>query len=481
MSDYSTLKSQKHSTKEADTQNSSKSNSFLRSLKSSKQYKTSEIELEEGETVSPSPSPRHTSIKAPEKSKDTIKRETTKEKERFPSRYTSSRRREDNKRSTVRQEHRSSRHESDNDSNSRRRSSLDKRREKGHRSSRYRSKSRSTSRSQTPPSRKVRNRSPDTKSSRSESLKRRSPPTSRSEKSNSNNKNSDTDSQSNKRRRSSRDKRDNSIEKSGTPSRTLSKDNNNSKSNPISATAPNSETPEQYKLFIIMFNKLAHANKRRGDGQTELVFGMIDHFHALCDYILNFYYVDKSSSDKVSFKQASVAWKSLFPFTDSLLAKLESHQHFDLYGLCARLISLVRYYIYKRMIDSTRLLLAKQLSHDGDQNSSSSRVCIQVSEGLLREYEKAERWYRTSEKYLSFSTMATQFPQTFKRVCIEGDLSAGVTLGGEAGVTVEPMFPFTPYSPLHHAAIVSKCMLSEYVSIKKLDYSPISQPDEYMK
>lgn len=208
---------------------------------------------------------------------------------------------------------------------------------------------------------------------------------------------------------------------------------------------------------------------------------MIDHFHALCDYILNFYYVDKSSSDKVSFKQASVAWKSLFPFTDSLLSKLESHQHFDLYGLCARLISLVRYYIYKRMIDSTRVLLAKQLAHDDDQSSSSSRVCIQVSEGLLREYEKAERWYRTSEKYLSFSTMAIQFPQTFKRVCIEGDLSTGITLGGEAGVTVEPMFPFTPYSPLHHAAIVSKCMLSEYVSIKKLDYSPISQPDEYMK
>lgn len=208
----------------------------------------------------------------------------------------------------------------------------------------------------------------------------------------------------------------------------------------------------------------------------------MDHFYALCNYILNFYYVDKSSSDKVSFKQASVAWKSLFPFTDSLLTKLELHQHYDLYGLCARLISLVRYYIYNRMIDSTRTLLAKQLAHDNDgQSSSSSHVCIQVSEGLLREYEKAERWYRTSEKYLSYCTMAKQFPETFKHVCIEGDLTAGITLGGEAGVKVEPMFPFTPYSPLHHAAIVSKCMLNEYVSMKKLDYTPISQPEEYIK
>lgn len=260
MSDYSTLKSQnivdktqKHPTKEPDTQNNSKSNSFLRSLKSSKQYKTSDIELEEGETISPSPSPRHTTIKVSEKSKDAIKRETTKEKERSPSRHTSSRRREDNKRSTARQGHRSSRHESDNDGNSRRRSSLDKRRDKGYRSSRYHSKSRSTSRSRTPPSRKFRNRSPDTKSNRSESSKRRSPPPSRSERSNgNNNKNSDTDSQSNKRRRSPQDKRDNSIEKSGTPSRILSKDNNSSKSKPVSATAPDSETPEQYKLFIIM-------------------------------------------------------------------------------------------------------------------------------------------------------------------------------------------------------------------------------------
>ncbi|KAI8639999.1 hypothetical protein BD408DRAFT_445523 [Parasitella parasitica] len=495
MSDYSTQKfqnrvdkTQKHPTKELDSQTNSRSNSFLRSLKSSKQIKSSEIELEEGETISPSPSPRHPTIKAPEKNKSTSKRETTKEKERSPNRHASSRRREDSRRSSARQERKSSRHDSDNDSTSKRRSSPDKRKDRGYRSSRYHSRSRSTSLSRTPPSRKNRNRSEDAKPSRSESSRRRSPQTtSRSDKSNgssNNNRNSDNDSHGNKRKSSSRDKHDTieepgSINRITTPhsSKLQPKDN---KPKSISATAPDSETPEQQKLFIIMFSKLAHANKRRGDGQTEELFGMIDHFHALCDYILNFYYVDKSSSDKISFKQASMAWKSLFPFTNSLLAKLESRHHYDLYGLCARLISLVRYYIYKRMIDSTRLLLAKQLSEDGDE-SSSSRACIQVSEGLLREYEKAERWYRTSEKYLSYGTIATQFPQTFKRVCIEGDLSTGITLGGEAGVSVEPMFPFTPYSPLHHAAIVSKCMLSEYVCIKKLDYSPISQPEEYMK
>ncbi|KAL9541370.1 hypothetical protein MBANPS3_009165 [Mucor bainieri] len=491
----------------------SRSNSFLRSLKSSKQYKSSETELEEGETISPSPSPRHTSIKVPDKSRDiAARKESTKEKERSPSRHaSSSRRREDPKRSNARQDYRGSRHDSDNDSSSKRRSSSDRKRDKGYRSSRHHSRSRSTSRSRTPPHRRSRNRSPDAKSNRSESSRRRSPPpaftattttttttttatTARSDKSmtNGNSKNPDIDGHNNKRKRSPRDKGDGSTEKSGTtPSRTLTptvslphaKETNGNSTKPktISATAPDSDTPEQCKLFIIMFSKLAHANKRRGDNQTEEFFGMIDHFHALCDYILNFYYVDKTSVDKLSFKQASQAWKSLFPFTDSLLAKLESHQHYDLYGLCARLISLVRYYIYKRMIDQTRHLLGKQLAMKDDKDSSSSRVCIQVSEGLLREYEKAERWYRTSEKYLSYGTMATQFPQTFKHVCIEGDLSAGITLGGEAGVSVEPMFPFTPYSPLHHAAIVSKCMLSEYVRTKKFDYTPISQPEEYMK
>ncbi|GAN02410.1 hypothetical protein MAM1_0021d01853 [Mucor ambiguus] len=510
MSDYSTQKiqkivdkNQKNPTKESGNPINSRSNSFLRSLKSSKQYKSSETELEEGETISPSPSPRHTSIKVPDKSRDTTRKESTKEKERSPSRHTSSsRRREDTRRSNARQDYKSSRHDSDNDSGSRRRSSSDRKRDKSYRSSRYHSRSRSTSRSRTPPHRRSRNRSSDTKPNRSESSRRRSPPpppatttttASRSEKSitNGNSKNPDSDSHSNKRKRSPQEKRDSSMEKSGTtPNRTSTptvslshvKETNDKSPQPktISATAPDSDTPEQCKLFIIMFSKLAHANKRRGDNQAEELFGMIDHFHALCDYILNFYYVDKTSVDKVSFKQASQAWKSLFPFTDSLLAKLESHQHYDLYGLCARLISLVRYYIYKRMIDQTRHLLGKQLAMD-DKDSSSSRVCIQVSEGLLREYEKAERWYRTSEKYLSYGTMATRFPLTFKQVCIEGDLSAGITLGGEAGVSVEPMFPFTPYSPLHHAAIVSKCMISEYVRNKKFDYTPISQPKEYMK
>ncbi|KAI8084326.1 uncharacterized protein B0P05DRAFT_535107 [Gilbertella persicaria] len=207
-----------------------------------------------------------------------------------------------------------------------------------------------------------------------------------------------------------------------------------------------------------------------------MTMGILDQFHALCNYILSFYYVDKGSTH-VSFKQASVAWKSLFPFTDNLLKKLEQQQYFHLYGLCSRLVALVRYYIYNRMTSSTHKLISNHLSQTQGQ---VPRLCLDVSENLLQEYVKAERWYRISERNFTYQTMITEFPQAFQDVCVQGNVSAGISIGGEAGVSIEPMFPFTPYSSLHHAAIVSKCMLNEFVKQKKLDYQPIFKPEEFM-
>ncbi|CEP12804.1 hypothetical protein [Parasitella parasitica] len=248
----------------------------------------------------------------------------------------------------------------------------------------------------------------------------------------------------------------------------------------LSATAPNAETPEQYKIFTIMFKQLAHANKRRGDKEKDPLIQIVDHFHALCDYILNFYYVDKANAN-IPFKQASVAWKSLFPFCDSLLLKLQTHRQDELHGLCVRLIALIRYYIYSRMENATRPLLTKYLSGASEDGNITDRKCIEMTDGLLREHEKAERCYKESEKHMTFGKVASQFPATFKDVCVEGNILAGITLGGEAGVSVAPMFPFTPYSPLHHAAIVSKCILSEYVAKNNLSYCPITKPEEFMK
>lgn len=223
---------------------------------------------------------------------------------------------------------------------------------------------------------------------------------------------------------------------------------------------------------------MAHANKRRGDGQTNPIFAMIDHFHAFCDYILNFYYVDRLSPT-ANFKQASIAWKSIFPFTDSLLKKLESQKEYELYGLCIRLNSLIRFYMYSRMESSTRPVLLQQMNNTNGEKMTD-RACVELSENLLHEYEKAERAYKESERYMGFSTLVTQYPTTFRNVCTEGNLLAGITLGGEAGVSVTPMFPFSPYSPLHHAAIVAKCILAEYVTKNNLKYTPISKFDEFM-
>jgi hypothetical protein len=228
------------------------------------------------------------------------------------------------------------------------------------------------------------------------------------------------------------------------------------------------------------FSKLAHANKRRGDTQQDAILGMIDHFYAICNYILNFYYSDKHTINP-NMKQSTAAWKSIFPFCDSLTKKLESRKEHELCGLCIRLVALIRFYMYSRMESSTRSILLQQMKSSGDEEKKmTDRTCVELSENLLHEYEKAEKAFKDSERHMNYSTLVTQYPETFKNVCMEGNLLAGITLGGEAGVSVSPMFPFAPYSPLHHAAIATKCILAEYVAKNNLKYTPISKLEEFM-
>lgn len=517
---------------------------FLRSMKIPKR-KTSEVELEEGETISPSPSPLHSSTITPTPPpiaptpvaasiKSDSKRSRNEEVEDVVTPVSiaatpvitasndtpppSTNGNSNNNSSSSSSRRHSSRRDEERSSSSRRNDRHEERRSttsssKSHRSSHYRSRSRSRSRS---PSRRSSSR-------RSSSRRRQTSSDSTRRRPHSSDKRKSTDSkyeESNKRQRTSekessrdRDKestkdaiRDKDVsssrdrdsvresrEKDASSSREkdskyTTSSSSSKKPSPassststvtektLSATAPNAETPEQFKIFSFMFNKLALANKRRGDTQSNPIFGIIDHFHAFCDYILYFYYVDRLNVN--NFKQASAAWKSIFPFTDSLLKKLESRKELELHGLCIRLNSLIRFYMYSRMEASTRPVLQQQINNTSER--MTDRACVELSENLLHEFEKAERAYKDSERHMSFSTLVSHYPETFKNVCMEGNLLAGITLGGEAGVSVGPMFPFVPYAPLHHAAIVSKCILSEYVSKNNLKYMPISKPEEFM-
>jgi hypothetical protein len=198
---------------------------FLRSLKITKPNTNSSevVELEEGETISPSPSPRHTNIKTPDIPTIAVKKEDDQVDDRKQLV-------QQNGKTTSRDEvsptRRSSIIKSESDtSRRRRRSDSSRRHDKSHRH--YRSRSRSRS-----PTRKSRHRSRSRERSKS---RRRSPTVAvRSDRS----KNSDY--------RSSKKRHRDSIEKKPA-SKPISNDNK-----PISATAPNAESPEQYKVFTIM-------------------------------------------------------------------------------------------------------------------------------------------------------------------------------------------------------------------------------------
>ncbi|KAI9483981.1 MAG: hypothetical protein EXX96DRAFT_560376 [Benjaminiella poitrasii] len=242
-----------------------------------------------------------------------------------------------------------------------------------------------------------------------------------------------------------------------------------------SVAATPSTNKDQCRIFTIMFKHLAHTYKKRGDAQANPTIGVLDHFHALCNYVLSFYYADKSSSDVVAAKQSIGAWKSLFPFADVLLRKLQERRLDDLWGLCTRLLSLVRFLVHGRMVDAAIPLARKQ------QRDATSGVPAAMVETLLREYEKAKGLYQDSERFASFAAVSKRFPRTFERTVVGGDFGAGVVLGGEVDSSVlEPGFPLSPLSELNLAALAIKCMLGEWVSSMGVDYAPITNTDEFM-
>ncbi|KAI8387400.1 hypothetical protein BD560DRAFT_443276 [Blakeslea trispora] len=452
--------------------------------------KSSELELEEGETVSPSPSPSCS---------PSIEKTKT-----IPSNHSDSRKRKQEKHSKKSHRNRkSSPYPESNSSRSRSRSrsrgrsrglsrsrSHSRGRDHGrdrartHARARSRTRSRSRSRAENPARRRESKRShhrsrspkrPRHSRSRSTSL---SPSIRRTEKRNrrrSSDQYSIENSQSSSKRRQDSSDRAKTKKTASEPHKKLPPAEEKLGAVAVlSAIASNADTPEQCRLFNTKFSQLAHASKRRGDNQSDMTMSILDHFYALCDYILSFYYADKNST-QLSFRQTSQAWRSLFPFTDNLLKKLEQQKHLVLYGLCARLVSLVRYYIFSRLSLPTQIRLKTYLSQE---QGSEDRSCLESSASIFREFERGERWYRMSEQHFTYASMIADFPQTFQHVCLDGDVLAGISVGGEAGVSLEPMFPFAPYSPLHHAAIVSKCMLREFIQQKKLDYQPIVKPEE---
>ncbi|KAI7867959.1 hypothetical protein BDF14DRAFT_1798031 [Spinellus fusiger] len=216
-----------------------------------------------------------------------------------------------------------------------------------------------------------------------------------------------------------------------------------------------------------MFKKLASAYKHRGDQPDQEIIGVLDHIQALLNYVLAFFY-----QDKIGKENSIDNWTTLHPFCDVLLKKLYSKKEMELYGLCLRISALVRFYSSSRRT-SIIAHRAKKLK-ENDKSSMDHLL------NYAKDHEKAYGALRECEKYLGYQHVLEKYPETFESICKKGDLSNGIVLGGEAGVKVEPMFPFAPYSRLHHAAIMGKCILREYVSQKGLKYNAISDTNDFM-
>lgn len=208
------------------------------------------------------------------------------------------------------------------------------------------------------------------------------------------------------------------------------------------------------------------------------MLSILNHMHALLNYVLAFYYTDKRGQEFNWRNWGSM--RGLMDFTLGRLQKLQEHK--ELYGLLLRISSLIKFYMFSRQEGQVKRKLGSLTGEQQQQQQAASDVVANAQYCLeaLGNYEAAYGALREAEKFLGYEHIQQKFPETFKNVCMKGDLSAGIVLGDEAGDGCSPMFPFAPFSRLHHAAIMAKCILAEFVAQNGIDFTPITNTDDYM-
>ncbi|PHZ17442.1 uncharacterized protein RHIMIDRAFT_310158 [Rhizopus microsporus ATCC 52813] len=109
------------------------------------------------------------------------------------------------------------------------------------------------------------------------------------------------------------------------------------------------------------------------------------------------YYTDKQrTSDKPS--ESVTAWKTLLSLGDMLLASLNAQEQYLLYGICLRLVAMVRFRILDRMQGEVRSVLARHLQAP---SVSDDLQYTKMSRNLLEEYEQSTVMNASSKEYLT--------------------------------------------------------------------------------
>ncbi|KAI8980235.1 hypothetical protein BDB01DRAFT_236285 [Pilobolus umbonatus] len=244
----------------------------------------------------------------------------------------------------------------------------------------------------------------------------------------------------------------------------------------VLATSKNADTEQEQLVYTRLLKRLATAYKTRA-GKSSSINSLVDHMFAFCNYVISYYYMDRLHAN-TPFTEAIKGWRSLFPYVETFMKQIQEKKEHTLYGLCCCLMSLIRFYLFRRLEKLTKPDLA---AYSNDQESATqAKDLITRSDELLKEYEKGHYLFSNSEKFFNIGVLAKAFPKSFESIVVQGDLSLGVTLNGEAGVKTAPMYPFSPFSSLRHAAIAIKVILVEFIESRNLEFKLLKDPEDYL-
>lgn len=157
-----------------------------------------------------------------------------------------------------------------------------------------------------------------------------------------------------------------------------------------------------------------------------------------------------------------------------------------LYNSC-KIESIVLFHIFSLKGVSHRRRLTRilsQLKTDATSAASGASGSLEAQRATivhhleevsvsLEDFEQVGQRWSEGETYLTHEVLRRDFPDTWQRCCIDGDVSAGQSFEDECEPTQRFEWPMTHYTSFPRLVAFGRCLLREHADRKSVSFVPI--------
>ncbi|RUO97129.1 hypothetical protein BC936DRAFT_140932 [Jimgerdemannia flammicorona] len=238
---------------------------------------------------------------------------------------------------------------------------------------------------------------------------------------------------------------------------------------------------DKWRIAGVRYRELGDNYKHQGDkssgdksSQASEELASVQWMEGVLSYLQSFYYVELANE-----QNAIKTWESLMPFLNFVKKKQWVWKQWPLFGLCCKIESIVLFHIFSlkevQFKRRTSRIATTLRSHDTTVEDQRLILVehLDTIAKLFEEFEHVGTRWSESETHLTHEVLRRDFPETWQKCCIEGDVSVGAfeMEGGETAQRFE--WPMTHFTGVPRLVAFGRCLLRELVIRKGISFVPI--------